>query len=223
MKKFLEQAAIWLFIIASAIGILGAYICLKAKAPLAVTMGFVLFNVLLWGITILCILISDKKKEKKRKQYEKEFIEKTEIEDDFFGKVFVTYDKNVNHFDAECDDKKRVFAGRKVSVYFTSDEGIEEIKKEINLLKTFCQNADSLPDRIYKEFAMDLKGVDVYDKDGNDIEITEDFMREELEFYDLSMNDLQTVVITASWEDSGSQDYEIEYNLEEDKLDFILL
>lgn len=223
MKKFWDKVGIWLFIIAAAIGFLGSYFCLKVKAPLAVTLGFVLFNVLLWGITILCIVISDKKEEKKQKQYEKEFIEKSEIEDDFFGKVFVTHDKNDNHFDAECDDKKRVFAGRKVSVFFTSDEDIEEIKKEINLLKTFCQNADSLLDRIYIEFAKDLKGIDVYDKDGNDIEITEDFLREELEFYDLSMNDLETVVITASWENSGNQDYEIEYNLEEDKLDFSLL
>lgn len=224
MKRLLEACksiAMYFWFGAFLVGLVILIVGLKIhNSAVAITGG--VFVVLILGITILVIVISDKIEYSKKKKYEDKFVEKYLIEDDYFGKISVEHDSNKHCISANIPSR-RCFAGRKVEVNFPKDDDSEDIIKKIEIAKALCKNSDSLIDRIFKEFAEALVSSDTYDENGEPIEMTEEYLREKFELTSIIVENYNSVCIWGAWEGSGNQDYSIHYEIKEDKLWFELL
>lgn len=203
------------------IGLVILIVGLKIRnSTVAITGGIIVAFLL--GFTVLYIVISDKIEHSKKKKYEDKFMEKYDIEDDYFGKISVEHDLNKHCISAHIP-LRQCFAGRKVKIDFREDNDSEDIVKKVEAVKIFCKRSDSLIERIHKEFAEVLASSDTYDENGEPIEITEEYLRENLEFTSIIVESNHAVCIWCAWEGSGNQDYSIHYEIEEDKLWFELL
>lgn len=152
----------------------------------------------------------DKKQQKEKEKYNEQNISNIEINDERFGKVIIKCDAFKHQYDGEI--KNVNFDGELLDASLSSKDTVN-IEKIIGNLKTFCDRAVLMKNRIYPELAECLKDSDNFDEEDNLIEITEDFLREKFKFSLINLYDEETVELWGSWEDSGNQDYSIKYNL----------
>lgn len=162
----------------------------------------------------------DKKQQKEQQKYNEQNISNIEINSERFGKFIIKHDAFKHQYDGEI--KNVDFDGELLDASLFSNDNVN-IEKIINNLKTFCDKATQIKNRIYPEFANCLQGADNFDEDGNLIEITEEFLRENFKFSLIRLNDEETIEIWGSWEDSGNQDYSITYNIDKDDFKYELL
>ena len=170
---------------------------------------------IIFGIAGIVSIVDNKKYKLKEREYNQKYLSDFVYNNDKIGKIIFQKDDNKNTL---------VFTGTINNLYFNNNEinidiDVQQdsnINKIINNLIFFCNNSSKLMDRIYSEFTEQLKKYDNYDKDGNLIDITEHFLRENLKFTSLEINfyinDIENQIgIYCYWEDNGNQDYIIIY------------
>ncbi len=182
---------------------------------------------IIFGIAGIVSIVDNKKYKLKEREYNQKYLSDFVYNNDKIGKIIFQKDDNKNTL---------VFTGTINNLYFNNNEinidiDVQQdsnINKIINNLIFFCNNSSKLMDRIYSEFTEQLKKYDNYDKDGNLIDITEHFLRENLKFTSLEINfyinDIENQIgIYCYWEDNGNQDYIIIYDIQKDTFMFELL
>ena len=191
------------------------------------SIGFLTFISIIGFIFLQVIAIvslkqdkDDKKQHKEQQKYNEQNISNIEINDERFGKVIIKHDTLKHQYDGEI--KNINIDGELLSVSLSSSDTVN-INKMIENLKVFCDKAVLMKNRIYQELTNCLKGNDNFDRDGNLIDITEDFLRENFKFSLINLYDEETIDLWGSWEDSGNQDYSIKYNIVQDKFECELL
>ena len=162
----------------------------------------------------------DRKQHKEQQKYNEQNVSNIEINDERFGKIIIKHDTLKHQYDGEI--KNVNIDGEFLDVSLSSNDTVN-IDKLIRNLKDFCDKAVLMKNRIYQELADSLKESDNFDKDGNLIDITEDFLRENFKFGLINLYDEETIDLWGSWEDSGSQDYSIKYNINQDDFEYELL
>lgn len=162
----------------------------------------------------------DKKQQREKEKYNEQNISNIEINDERFGRIIINHDKFKHQYDGEI--KNVNFDGELIDADLSSNDTVN-IEKRIENLKTFCDRAVLMKNRIYPELAECLKDSDNFDEEDNLIEITEDFLREKFKFSLINLYDEETVELWGSWENSESQDYSIIYNITKDKFEYKLL
>lgn len=180
--------------------------------------GFIFWQVI--AIVSLKQDKDDKKQHKEQQKYNEQNISNIEINDERFGKIIIKHDTFKRQYDGEI--KNVNFAGELLDVVLSCDDNVN-LDKIIKNLKDFCDKAVLMKNRIYPELAEVLKDNDNFDEEDNLIEITEDFLREKFKFSLFNLYDEETVELWGSWEDSGSQDYSIKYNINKDDFEYELL
>ena len=180
--------------------------------------GFIFWQVI--AIVSLKQDKDDKKQHKEQQKYSQQYISNIEINDERFGKIIIKHDAFKHQYDGEI--KNVNFAGELLDVVLSCDDNVN-LDKIIKNLKDFCDKAVLMKNRIYPELAEVLKDNDNFDEEDNLIEITEDFLREKFKFSLFNLYDEETVELWGSWEDSGSQDYSIKYNINKDDFEYELL
>lgn len=180
--------------------------------------GFIFWQVI--AIVSLKQDKDDKKQHKEQQKYNEQNISNVEINDERFGKIIIKHDTLKHQYDGKI--KKVNFAGELLDVSIFSKDNVN-IEKMINNLKNYCDKAMQIKNRIYPEFTNYLQGMDNTDENGNLIEITEEFLKENFKFSSINLNNEETIEIWGSWEDSGNQDYSIKYSIVQDKFEFELL
>lgn len=174
-----------------------------------------------WQVIAIVSLKQDKDDKKQQKEkYNEQNISNIEINDERFGKVIIKRDAFKHQYDGEI--KNVNFDGELLNASLSSKDTVN-IEKIIENLKTFCDRAVLMKNRIYPELAECLKDSDNFDEEDNLIEITEDFLREKFKFSLINLYDEETVELWGSWEDSGNQDYSIKYNINQDDFEYELL
>ena len=174
-----------------------------------------------WQVIAIVSLKQDKDDKKQQKEkYNEQNISNIEINDERFGKVIIKRDAFKHQYDGEI--KNVNFDGELLNASLSSKDTVN-IEKIIENLKTFCDRAVLMKNRIYPELAECLKDSDNFDEVDNLIEITEDFLREKFKFSLINLYDEETVELWGSWEDSGNQDYSIKYNINQDDFEYELL
>lgn len=172
------------------------------------------------GIVSLTQLKDDKKQKKEEQNYNNNYITTKELNDERYGKIIIKCDANKHQYEGEIKNIK--FNGQLLNVNIEASERVS-IEKMLDNLKAFCNKESVILDRVYKEMAETLKQSDNFDKEGNLIEITEQFLKENFKFDLINLYDEEIVDIWGSWEDSGNQDYAIRYNITKDSFEFELL
>ena len=192
-----------------------------------ISIGFLTFisiiGFIFWQVIAIVSLKQDKddkKQHKEQQKYNKQNVSNIEINDERFGKIIIKHDSLKHQYDGVI--KNVNFDGKLMDASLSSDDTVN-IEKIIGNLKTFCDKAVLMKNRIYPELTDCLKDSDNFDGEGNLIEITEDFLREKFEFGFFHLYDEETVELWGSWEDSGSQDYSIKYNINKDDFEYELL
>ena len=223
MKKFLK-VYFWIFwIIMLLVFHIGIYAGIEDGKSSSITIG-IIFIVLWWGLTLGVTIIKSKinenKKQKEQQNYNKQNISNIEINDERFGKIIIKHDELKHKYDGEI--KNVNFAGESLEASLFSNDNVN-IEKMINNLKNFCDKAMQIKNRIYPELTKYLQGMDNTDKNGNLIEITEEFLKENFKFSSINLDNEETIEVWGSWEDSGSQDYSIKYNINKDDFEYELL
>lgn len=180
--------------------------------------GFIFWQVI--AIVSLKQDKDDKKQHKEQQKYNEQNISNIEIKDERFGKIIIKHDTLKHQYEGEI--KKVNIDGELLDVSLSSRDTVN-IDKLIGNLKNFCDKAVLMKNRIYQELADYLKESDNFDREGNLIEITEIFLRENFKFSLINIYDEETIDLWGSWEDSGNQDYSIKYNIIQDKFEFELL
>lgn len=174
-----------------------------------------------WQVIAIVSLKQDKDDKKQQKEkYNEQNISNIEINDERFGKVIIKRDAFKHQYDGEI--KNVNFDGELLNASLSSKDTVN-IEKIIENLKTFCDRAVLMKNRIYPELAECLKDSDNFDEVDNLIEITEDFLREKFKFSLINLYDEETVELWGSWEDSENQDYSIKYNINQDDFEYELL
>lgn len=181
-------------------------------------MGFIFWQVI--AIVSLKQDKDDKKQHKEQQKYNEQNISNIEINDERFGKIIIKHDTLKHQYDGEI--KNVNIDGELLNVSLSSNDTVN-INKMIGNLKIFCDKAVLMKNRIYQELANCLKESDNFDRDGNLIDITEDFLRENFKFGLINLYDEEMIDLWGSWEDSGNQDYSIKYNIVQDKFECELL
>ena len=176
--------------------------------------------VLIFLQSIAIVSLEQVKDDKKQQKYNEQNVSNVEINDERFGKIIIKHDTLKHEYDGEI--KNVNFDGELVDADLNIEDNVN-IEKMINNLKTFCDKATQIKNRMYPEFSNYLQGGDNTDKDGNLIEITEKFLRENFKFSLIILNNEETIEIWGSWEDSGDQDYSISYNIAKDRFEYRLL
>ncbi len=191
------------------------------------SIGFLIFisalAFIFWQIIAIVSLKQnkdDKKQQKEQQKYNEQNISNIEINDERFGRIIIKHDKLKHQYNGEI--KNVNFDGELLDASLSSDDTVN-VDKIIGNLKSFCNKAVLMKDRIYPELAECLKDNDNFDEEDNLIEITEDFLREKFKFSLINLYDEETVELWGSWEDSGNQDYSIIYNIIKDKFEYKLL
>lgn len=219
MKKFLK-VCFWIFwIIMLLVFHIGIYAGIEDGKSSSITIG-IIFVVLWWGLTLGVSKIKSKINDNKQQKYNEQYISNIEINDERFGKIIIKHDTFKRQYDGEI--KNVNFAGELLDVVLSCDDNVN-LDKIIKNLKDFCDKAVLMKNRIYPELAEVLKDNDNFDEEDNLIEITEDFLREKFKFSLFNLYDEETVELWGSWEDSGSQDYSIKYNINKDDFEYELL
>lgn len=202
---------------------IGIYAGIEDGKSSSITIG-IIFVVLWWGLTLgvskIKSKINDNKQQKEQQKYNEQYISNIEIKDERFGTIIIKHDAFKHQYDGII--KNVNFDGKLMDASLSSDDTVN-IEKIIGNLKTFCDKAVLMKNRIYPELTDCLKDGDNFDGEGNLIEITEDFLREKFEFRFFNLYDEETVELWGSWEDSGSQDYSIKYNINKDDFEYELL
>ncbi|MGN1384296.1 MAG: hypothetical protein ACI4XD_03265 [Clostridia bacterium] len=191
------------------------------------SIGFLTFISIIGFIFLQVIAIvslkqdkDDKKQHKEQQKYNEQNISNIEINDERFGKIIIKHDTFKHQYDGEI--KNVNIDGELLDVSLSSEDTVN-IDKMIGNLKAFCDKAVLMKNRIYSELAEFLKDNDNFDEEDNLIEITENFLRENFKFSLINLYDEETIDLWGSWEDSGSQDYSVKYNIVQDKFEFELL
>ena len=191
------------------------------------SIGFLTFisiiGFIFWQVVAIVSLKQDKdnrKQHKEQQKYNEQNVSNIEINDERFGKIIIKHDTLKHQYDGEI--KNVNIDGEFLDVSLSSNDTVN-IDKLIRNLKDFCDKAVLMKNRIYQELADSLKESDNFDKDGNLIDITEDFLRENFKFGLINLYDEETIDLWGSWEDSGSQDYSIKYNINQDDFEYELL
>lgn len=219
MKKFLKVCFWTFWIIMLLVFHIGIYAGIEDGKSSSITIG-IIFVVLWWGLTLGVSKIKLKINDNKKQNYNKQNVSNIEINDERFGKIIIKHDTLKHQYDGEI--KNVNFDGELLGASLFSDDNVN-IEKIINNLKNFCDKAMQIKNRIYLEFANYLQGVDNTDENGNLIEITEEFLKENFKFSSINLNDEETIEIWGFWEDSGNQDYSIKYNINKDDFEYELL
>ena len=219
MKKFLKVCFWTFWIIMLLVFLIGIYAGIEDGKSSSITIG-IIFVVLWWGLTLGVSKIKLKINDNKKQNYNKQNVSNIEINDERFGKIIIKHDTLKHQYDGEI--KNVNFDGELLGASLFSDDNVN-IEKIINNLKNFCDKAMQIKNRIYLEFANYLQGVDNTDENGNLIEITEEFLKENFKFSSINLNDEETIEIWGFWEDSGNQDYSIKYNINKDDFEYELL
>lgn len=219
MKKFLKVCFWTFWIIMLLVFYIGIYAGIEDGKSSSITIG-IIFVVLWWGLTLGVSKIKLKINDNKKQNYNKQNVSNIEINDERFGKIIIKHDTLKHQYDGEI--KNVNFDGELLGASLFSDDNVN-IEKIINNLKNFCDKAMQIKNRIYLEFANYLQGVDNTDENGNLIEITEEFLKENFKFSSINLNDEETIEIWGFWEDSGNQDYSIKYNINKDDFEYELL
>lgn len=180
--------------------------------------GFIFWQVI--AIVSLKQDKDDKKQHKEQQKYNEQNISNIEINDERFGKIIIKHNTLKHQYDGEIKNVNT--DGELLNVSLSSNDTVN-INKMIENLKVFCDKAVLMKNRIYQELANYLKENDNFDRDGNLIDITEDFLRENFKFSLINLYDEETIDLWGSWEDSGNQDYSIKYNIVQDKFECELL
>lgn len=180
--------------------------------------GFIFWQVI--AIVSLKQDKDDKKQHKEQQKYNEQNISNIEINDERFGKIIIKHDALKHQYDGKI--KNVNIDGELVDVSLSSNDTVS-INKMVENLKVFCDKAVLMKNRIYQELANCLKENDNFDRDGNLIDITEDFLRENFKFSLINLYNEETIDLWGSWEDSGNQDYSIKYNIVQDKFECELL
>ena len=181
-------------------------------------MGFIFFQVI--AIVSLKQDKDNKKQNKEQQKYNEKNISKIEINDEKLGKIIIKHDTLKHQYDGEI--KNVNLDGELLDVSLSSEDTVN-IDKLIGNLNDFCDKVVLIKNRIFQELADYLKESDNFDRDGNLIEITEDFLRENFKFSLINLYDEENIDLWGSWENSGNQDYSIKYNVVQDKFEFELL
>lgn len=219
MRKFLK-VCFWIFwIIMLLVFHIGIYAGIEDGKSSSITIG-IIFVLLWWGLTLGVSKIKSKINDNKKQNYNKQNVSNIEINDERFGKIIIKHDSLKHQYDGVI--KNVNFDGKLMDASLSSDDTVN-IEKIIENLKTFCDKAVLMKNRIYPELTDCLKDSDNFDGEGNLIEITEVFLREKFEFGFFHLYDEETVELWGSWEDSGSQDYSIKYNINKDDFEYELL
>lgn len=219
MKKFLKVCFWTFWIIMLLVFHIGIYAGIEDGKSSSITIG-IIFVVLWWGLTLGVSKIKLKINDNKKQNYNKQNVSNIEINDERFGKIIIKHDTLKHQYDGEI--KNVNFDGELLGASLFSDDNVN-IEKIINNLKNFCDKAMQIKNRIYLEFANYLQGVDNTDENGNLIEITKEFLKENFKFSSINLNDEETIEIWGFWEDSGNQDYSIKYNINKDDFEYELL
>ena len=180
--------------------------------------GFIFFQVI--AIVSLKQDKDNKKQNKEQQKYNEKNVSKIEINDEKLGKIIIKHDTLKHQYDGEI--KNVNLDGELLDVSLSSEDTVN-IDKLIGNLNDFCDKVVLIKNRIFQELADYLKESDNFDRDGNLIEITEDFLRENFKFGLINLYDEENIDLWGSWEDSGNQDYSIKYNVVQDKFEFELL
>lgn len=219
MKNFLKTF-FWIFwIILLLIWHIGIYVGIKEGETSSIRIGIELL-VIWWALTLGVAKIKSRKKEKQVKKYNEQYVSNIEIHDERFGNIIIVHDSFKHEYKGLI--KKVNFDRQLLDVDIWCDDNLN-LEKMIENLKLFCDNAVQMKRRIYPELTDNLKNGDHFDENGNSIEITEQFLREKFRFSSISLSSEETVELEGSWEDSGSQDYSISYNIANDKFEYRLL
>ena len=169
---------------------------------------------------IAIVSLRQAKDAKRQKKYNEQNISNIEINDERFGRIIIKHDSVKHQYSGQIEKVK--FDRQILTADLWCDDSLN-LEKMIENLKNFCDKAVSMKRRIYLELANSLKDRDNYDENDNLIEITEQFLREKFRLSGISLGNEETVELEGSWEDSGSQDYSISYNIANDKFEYRLL
>lgn len=113
-------------------------------------------------------------------KFKKKNFNTIEINDKQFGKIVIKHDIDNGIYEGKIENGVD-FGGDLVDVGICcSDNNIEKIISEF---KSFCNKSIILKNRVYLEFTNFLKPNGVYDEEGNELETTEQFLRENLIFH----------------------------------------
>ncbi len=127
-----------------------------------------------------------------------------EINDEQFGKIIIKHDTGKGIYEGKIENDVD-FGGELLDVYIWSKDD-NNIEKIISDFKTFCNKAILLKNRIYPDFTNFLKENGVYDEEGNEIEVTEQFLRENLIFNHVELGDVVgrgKISLSGEWNSDG--------------------
>lgn len=172
--------------------------------------------VIWWFITLLIYLIKNRLK---KKRYNENFVT-IEYVDDKYGKIIFKHDLNQKNILAHMENI--VFDNDKIDITICIDDNLDlyYVFKDI---KEFCNNAKKIKERIYPELTKYLSEQENYDIEGNIIEVNEQFVRNNLKFSLLRIDQCNIFSLWCFCDSFDEEEYSIIYDLKKDILDVSIL